>query len=265
MKDSAPFLRLLFISLAVIFVAGLAVFGLRLVARSAPPELAQLPRTDKGPLVFALGNATFDAPWSRDAYAAVMKMGEQVIPAVEVRPTAEHKWVIFNSDQPEATDGLYLLEDFLNELSPARLMVIVHSREVAAALSLFEVMGERPDPAITFIYSPNHRLNRELKKKRPLWRFGGDASLLTQWHVFAALFIEPMRPTDFDWYLRGGRRGLPEAFAPRVESELQLRRVGEIQVLDNADENLRENLYGVLTNRPTAVLQRLLSQTAPSN
>lgn len=259
MINANPFLRLLIITVAVVFMGSFCVFGLRLVARSGPPELAQLPKAEKSPLVFALGSANFSSPLSREAYAAVMNMGSQVIPAVEVRPTPEEKWVIFDSREPEKSDGLYLLDDFLKEFKPERLMIIVHSREVAAATSLLAVTGERPDPMVTFIFSPNHRLNREFTKKRPLWLSGGDASLLAQWHVFAALFLEPMRATDFDWYFSRGRLGPHESLAPRVESELQLRQVGEIQVLEDASEELEQNLYGVLTNRPTAVLQRFIS------
>jgi hypothetical protein len=240
-------------------VGSFCVFGLRLVARSVPPELAQLPKIEQAPFVFALGSANFSSPLSREAYAAVMKMGPQVIPAVEVRPTPEQTWVIFDSREPERNEDLYSFDDFLKEFKPARLMIIVHSREVAAATSLLAVTGERPDPMVTFIFSPNHRLNREFTKKRPLWLSGGDASLLAQWHVFAALFLEPMRATDFDWYFSGGHLGLQKPFAPRVQSELGLRQVGEIQVLEDASEKLDENLYGVLTNRPTAVLQRFIS------
>lgn len=256
MKALSPLLRLVLITASVLIMAFFGVVSLRFLASSAPPQLAQLPGQQGKPVIFATGDKDVAEPSSLKAYEATVALGDRVIPVVEVRPTPEHEWVIFRPTEPAVTEGLVVLTDFMVKFKPAKLMVIVHTREVAGADSILKLLGERPEPLITYIFSPNHRVNREIKKQRPLWLSGADASLLAQWHVFAAVWLEPMVATDFDWVLKGGPYGHKEEFHPRVREEMRRRQIGEIQFLETGDEPLNDNLYGVFTGRPSALLRR---------
>lgn len=256
---------------------------LRLVAAQNPAPVVHLPPLSDGPVVFATGDVSLGPPYSEQALAATMALGDKVVLAIEVRPTRDQVWLVYGSElleiwtnghgtpeQQQWSDlakvqwtrgggGLLRLEEFLARFQPDKLMVIVHSREVAAASSLLRILGLRSDPKITFIFSPHHRLNREFKKQRPLWFVGADLSQLTQWQVFAALGLEGLAGTDFEWRWSGQSGWHKDHLLdPRLNEELRRRRVGEIVLLGESTHIFSATpLYGVLTSRPTEVLRRM--------
>jgi hypothetical protein len=247
MKTLWPVIRLALITVSILIVVGMGAFLLRQMALQTAPFLAPLPMRGATPAVFAWGDQS-----------------DQAIPAIEVRASSAQEWIVQGMEPLELKDSSPRLADFLKSVQPRQLMIIVHSREVAAAGSLLKVLGERDEPQITFIFSPNHRLNRELRKLRPRWLFGADASQWTQWHVFAALGLEPLVSSDFDWYFHGAPWGRAKPATRRIRQELARRGIGQILIGEKIAPELKPDLYGVLTKRPTEVL-RDLNAASPSN
>jgi hypothetical protein len=271
-------LRVFLISGVVIAIFALGIKILSHLAADPAPQTGALPLWNLRPLVFASG---FDekAPYSPEALAEVISLKEQVIPVLEVRPTRDGEWVIFGRQSLElgtsgkapverytlaelAQKGLVPLKEFVTKHHPPHLMVVVHSAEVAAASSVINALGERTEPFSTFIFSPNHRLNRELRILKPEWWVGGDNSQLTQWYIFSALGVVTLAEKNFDWILTGGIYGSPKSLAPNITDELQRRKIGNILAMNDEETEFPPNvevssLYGILTKRPIRFLELL--------
>jgi hypothetical protein len=277
-----PFSRLFLITGMVLLGGFCAVFALRLVGLSQPPPSADI-RDLKKPALFVTSDLDTGPKYSRAALESIRTDDPGVVLTLELRASQDREWVIFGAgdlssstsikgpvesktwpllksatwNDPRGGVGLVRLKDFLQDREIPRLMLVIHNREVAASQTLLEIIGRRDHPLVTLTFSPNHRLNREMHKKRPWWFAGVDNVTLTQWHVLAALGLESFISADFFWLPRG-LFAADSKLSPRIQNEIKRRQMGFL-VNDEAAGSfeLMAPLLGILTDRPNHVFSKM--------
>lgn len=277
MSFAKAILRLFGIAGSVLLFGGLIVLLLRVVGAGITVTKSDFSALGKPPVILARGDIDVAPDFSRPSLERVLREN-RFVPALELRVSRDLQWFIFGLENlgektnlkgalenydaaalmnaqwldPRGGVGLVPLAEMLKKYQPIKLLLIVHNKETAAAKSLVDLLGNRDENEkfLTLAISPNHRLNRELRKLRPWWLFGADETMMAQWSVFSAVGLESFIPDDFHWMFS---KELP----PRLREEMRRRQMNIIVSDEPRDRPVEAQIpIGILTNRPNEILPR---------